>query len=157
MLGKQFCQTRDPISLGIGDEKMIALVVVQRWTNVPCIRVIACPGTPGSWGFVNYGLAPQGGTWETVPIVWTVYGFVCENGGIDARRAQHVEGGLNLWYEMIPQLQRKIAIVFGKRTDEVCFKCLNHAFGGIDSVIIGLDKEIVALLLGKKLFMTLLA
>ena len=69
-------------------------------------------------------------------------------GGINARWLHHVEGGLNLWCEAIPQLQQEITIGCGKRTDEVCFKCLNHAFSCVDSVIVGLDKEVVALLLG---------
>ncbi len=143
-LGKQFGQTRDPISLGIGAKQMVALVVVQWWANVPCIFSMARPGVSGFGGL----LAPWGGKWETVPIVWTMYSLIRWHCGINARWLHHVEGGLNLWCEAIPQLQQEITIGCGKRTDEVCFKCLNHAFSCVDSVIVGLDKEVVALLLG---------
>ncbi len=131
---------------------MITPIVVRQGANVPCICAVVSPGTLGFRGFINDSFAPRGGKEETVPVIWSVYCFIRQHCGVDARGAQHVKFVLYLRSELIPQLQWEVAVGGSKGTNEVCLEHLDGALSCVHPVIVGFNEKVIALLCGEILF-----
>jgi hypothetical protein len=65
---------------------------------------------------------------------------------------QHDEGVLNLRGKSIPQLEGEITICCRKGCNERRLECLNCAFGGINSMIMGFNNLQLAVVLGEDFF-----
>ncbi len=79
-----------------GMKNMVASVVVQRWTNAPCIDASATPQTLHFWGFVHCCFATWWGQWEAIPIIGVVDGLIRGAIRVDVRCAHHVQCAINL-------------------------------------------------------------
>ena len=77
----------------------------------------------------------------TVPVILVAVQLVVRRlRWVDTRCPDEVQGDRSLFRQLIPQLERPVAIGRAESTDEVVLVCLNGAFRGVDSVIGRLDK-----------------
>jgi hypothetical protein len=84
----------------------------------------------------------------TVPIIRFVKYLVRRFGWVDAQSPQHVEGVLDLWGKLIPQLKGGITIGCCQGSNEWRFEGLNGPFGGVNTMVMGFDNLQLAVVLG---------
>jgi hypothetical protein len=139
MLGEELGGTGYLVSSRLRDKVIIALVVINQWAEVPCVRPTASPQSSCIGGFVYDSLASRGGKGEAIPVVRAPNGFISQHAGVNARSLHQVESILDLGCELVPKLQGEFAVSCCKGTDKMILERLDCMFCRIHSMIVWLN------------------
>jgi hypothetical protein len=112
MLGEELGRAGYSVSSHLRDKVIVALVVINRWAEVPRVHPMASSSCVG--GFVYDGLASRGGNGEAIPIVRAPNGFISQHAGVNARSLHQVESILDLGCKLVPKLQGEFLSVVAR-------------------------------------------
>ncbi len=140
VLWEKFCGTQDLICSSLRNVVQVTSVVVHWWAQVPSIHTLQCPWSFGVAIFVENCFASQWGKGILVSIIGSIECFVRWDSQVDPCSSYQIECVLDLVRDFVPQLQWKVTIGWGKRSNEGIIEGLYNSLCSIHSMVVRFNK-----------------
>ena len=114
--------------------------MVGRTINVICIVYVRCPGCALIGVVVDNCFQSKWCNWIPVAIKEPLYFLVGRDGIGELQRAQYIQRVLDLWDDLVPQLEWVSCVDHGEHGNCVVFSCLDCRLGIVEAMIVRLDK-----------------